>query len=157
MALHMTGRKVDFETRLYYAEQGLSLLNYYRCQHGKLLTHKAPVSPCGGSGYCNCWGCCEALGRRRHGGRIRDQEEGEYHLEESIKSGGLFSAVICLQGPRKTRQVCLPSKFIYNSRWEMEELQRKEKQLYPDEVRMGQNRNHGMLAWADPLTTWNRG
>lgn len=54
-----------FETQVYYTGQGLSLLNYYRCQRGKLQTHKSPVPPCGGSGYWNCWGCCEDLRRRR--------------------------------------------------------------------------------------------
>lgn len=44
---HTTRGKVDFETRVYYAEQGLSLLNYCRWQHGKLQTHKSPVPPCG--------------------------------------------------------------------------------------------------------------
>lgn len=128
MLLRITREKADFEMWVYYAEQGLSLLNYYRHQHGKLQTHKSPLPPCGGSGYCNYWGCCEDLGRRMCAERSQDQEAGEYYLEESIKKWKTLLNNHLSTRTKKTSQMCLPSKVIYNnSRWEMEEQQSTEK------------------------------
>lgn len=36
MFFYITRGNADFETQVYYSEQGLRLLNYHRCQHGKL-------------------------------------------------------------------------------------------------------------------------